>query len=108
MAGLWCIFRSNWFIALFPLLTTLYGLIVLISGIIKVQWLADIIRLKKRRWGWMALSSAVTIICAVVILRRPFTATATLWILIGLTMIVEAVIDVISTIFIQERKEDSI
>lgn len=108
LAGLWCIFQSDWFIALFPLLTTMYGLIVLISGITKVQWSVDMIRLKKRRWGWMALSAALTIICAVIILRHPFTATATLWIFIGFTMIVEAVIDIISVIFIRERKEDSI
>ena len=107
LAGLWCMLRSGWFIALFPLLTTLYGLFVLISGVTKVQWVADMIRLKRRRWGWMALSAAITIICAVVILRHPFSA-ATLWMFIGLTMIVEAVIDIISAIFIQERKEDSI
>lgn len=108
LAGLWCMLRSGWFIALFPLLTTLYGLIVLISGVTKVQWAADMIRLKKRRWGWMALSAAITIICAVIILRHPFAAAATLWMFIGLTMIVEAVIDIISAIFIRERKEDSI
>lgn len=106
LAGVWCMFRSNWFIALFPLLTTLYGLIVLINGVTKVQWSADMIRLKKRRWGWMALSAAVTIICAVIILRNPFTATATLWMFIGLTMIAEAVIDILSAIFIREHTED--
>lgn len=99
-------FQSNWFIALFPLLTTLYGVIVLISGVTKVQWLADMIRLKKRRWGWMALSAAITIICAVIILRHPFTAAATLWMFIGLTMIVEAVIDILSAVFVREHKED--
>ena len=81
---------------------------MLISGVTKVQWAADMIRLKRRRWGWMALSAAITIICAVVILRHPFAAAATLWMFIGLTMIVEAVIDIISAIFIRERKEDSI
>lgn len=106
LAGLWCVFQSNWFIALFPLLTTLYGVIVLISGVTKVQWLADMIRLKKRRWGWMALSAAITIICAVIILRHPFTAAATLWMFIGLTMIVEAVIDILSAVFVREHKED--
>ena len=106
LAGVWCMFRSSWFIALFPLLTTLYGLIVLISGVTKIQWSADMIRLKKRQWGWMALSAAITIICAATILRHPFAAAATLWMFIGITMIVEAIIDILSTIFIRDHNED--
>ena len=104
LLGLWCMFRSEWFIALFPLLTTLYGILILVNGVVKVQWAADMIRLKKRRWGWMALSAAVTVVCAVVVLRHPFAATATLWMFIGITMIVEAVIDIIAIIFIQKNK----
>lgn len=110
LLGLWCIFRSEWFIALFPLLTTLYGVMVLISGVTKLQWTADMIRLKRRHWGWMALSSTITLVCAVIILQHPFAATATLWMFIGITMIVEAVFDIIAVVFIQKdkTKEDSI
>lgn len=105
LLGLWCMFRSQWFIALFPLLTTLYGILILINGVAKVQWTADMLRLKKRRWGWMALSAVVTVVCAVVILRHPFAATATLWRFIGITMVVEAVIDIIAVIFIQKNRD---
>lgn len=101
LLGFWCMFRSEWFIALFPLLTTLYGILILISGVVKVQWTADMIRLKKGHWQWMALSAVVTVVCAVVILRHPFAATATLWMFIGITMIIEAVIDIIAVIFMR-------
>ena len=46
----------------------------------------------------------MTVVCAVVVLRHPFAATATLWMFIGITMIVEAVIDIIAIIFIQKNK----
>lgn len=108
LAGLWCILRSEWFIALFPLLTTLYGVAVLVSGVTKVQWAADMIRLKKEHWGWMALSAAITLICAAVILRHPFTATATLWMFIGITVIVEAVIDILTVIFSRKNTEEDV
>lgn len=97
--GLWCVMKSEWFIALFPLLTTLYGIATLVSGIVKVQWTADMLRLKTGRWGWMAFSAVVTVICAVIILMHPFSTTAALWIFIGITMIVEAVIDIVAAIF---------
>lgn len=106
LLGVCCMFRSEWFIALFPLLTTLYGIMVLISGVVKVQWTADMIRLEKRRWGWMALSAVVTVICAIIILRHPFAAAATLWMFIGITMIIEAVIDIIAVIFIRKDKKE--
>lgn len=106
LLGLCCMFRSEWFIALFPLLTTLYGILILINGVIKVQWTADMIRIKKRRWGWMALSAAVTVMCAIIILWHPFVAIAALWMFIGITMIVEAVIDIIAVIFIQKNKSE--
>ena len=101
--GLWCIFKKEWFIALFPILTTLYGIGILVSGVTKVQWTADMVRLKTDHWGWMALSAAVTIICAAIILAHPFSTTAALWIFIGITMIVEAVIDIVAAIFKKAR-----
>lgn len=99
LLGLWCILRNDWFIALFPLLTTLYGIVILAGGITKVQWTADMIRLKARYWGFMAFSAVVTIACAVIILLNPFSTTVALWMFIGITMIVEAVIDIVASIF---------
>ena len=99
MFGLWCIMKNEWFIALFPLVTTLYGIVILVSGVAKIQWTVDMIRLKVRHWEWMALSAVVTVICAGVILAHPFSTTAALWMFIGITMVVEAVIDILAAIF---------
>lgn len=103
LLGGWLVLKSGWFIALFPLLTTLYGIIVLVDGVMKVQWSADALRLKKGHWGWMALSAAITIICAFVILAHPFSSTAALWLFIGITLIVEAVIDIIAAVFRKQK-----
>lgn len=35
LVGLWCILRNDWLIGLFTLLTTLYGIIILVSGVTK-------------------------------------------------------------------------
>lgn len=99
IAGLFCILNSGWFIATFPLLTILYGIGILITGVSKVQRSVDMIRLKMRKWFWMALSAVVTILCAVVILCNPFSSTTVLWMFIAIMLIVEAIFDVIATIF---------
>lgn len=99
LLGLFCVFKSEWFLGAFPLLTILYGILMLVCGICKVQWAVDMLRVKRQYWYIACISAAVTVVCAVVILANPFTATAVLWIFIGVTMIVEAVLDIVTFIF---------
>ena len=100
--GLFCAFKSEWFIITFPLLTVLYGILTLISGVSKVQWAVDMLRAKQKYWFVEVIGAILTIVCAVLILSNPFTSTAFLWTFIGVTMIVEAVVDVVA--FVLGRK----
>jgi len=100
--GLFCALKSEWFIITFPLLTVLYGILTLISGVSKVQWAVDMLRAKQKYWFVEVIGALLTLICSILILTNPFTSTAFLWTFIGVTMIVEAVIDVVA--FIMGRK----
>ena len=91
--GFFCVFRSDWFILTFPLLTVLYGVMALVCGICKVQWAADMLRAKQKFWYIGAIAAFLTIVFACLILANPFAATATLWRFVGVTMIVEAAAD---------------
>lgn len=102
LIGVFCVTKSAWFLATFPLLTILYGIGTLVTGITKVQWTVDKIRLKRKRWFWTAISAVLTILCAMVILWNPFSGTTVLWMFIAITLIVEAVIDLIAAIFAKE------
>ena len=104
LAGAFCAFNSHWFIATFPVLTLVYGVVILITGITKVQWTIDIIRMKRSKWFWAAISAAVSIVCGVVIITSPFSTTAVLWMFIGISLIVEAVFDMIGSIFGNREK----
>ena len=97
--GLFCVFRSEWFLGAFPLLTILYGILMLVCGICKIQWTADMLRAKRQYWYIACISAAVTVACAVLILINPFAAATALWIFTGITMIVEAVLDIVTFIF---------
>jgi len=56
------------------------------------------LRVKNPRWWWGAISAGVSIICALVIIRNPFSSTVVLWWFTGISLVVEAVFDVITMI----------
>ncbi len=104
MAGVFCAFNSHWFIMTFPVLTLLYGVAILVTGITKLQWTVDIIRMKRSKWLWAAISAAISILCGIVIIKSPFSTTTVLWMFIGISLIVEAVFDMIGSIFGNREK----
>lgn len=95
VAGAFCAFRARWFIVTFPALTVIYGVVVLFAGLGKIQFSLDMFRRKNKRWFLGIISALISIICAVIILRNPFTVTTALWMFTGITLIVEAVVDII-------------
>ena len=105
LAGVFCAFNSHWFIATFPVLTLVYGVVILVTGITKLQWTVDIIRMKRSKWFWMAISAAISILCGITVITNPFSTTAVLWMFIGITLIVDAVFDMIGGIFGNREKK---
>ncbi len=105
LAGGFCVFESHWFIVTFPVLTIIYGIVTLVTGLGKVQLTVDLLRRKNKKWFFAAISAVVSIICAVVIIRSPFASTAVLWMFTGISLIVEAVLDVITLIVTGKGKE---
>ena len=106
LAGAFCIFKSNWFVITFPALTLIYGVVVLVTGLGKVQMTVDMIRAKNQKWFLAAISALLSIACAVVILNNPFTSTAVLWMFTGITLIIEAIFDIITLIVSGSRKTE--
>ncbi len=98
-AGLFCMFKSGWFVNTFPLLTIVYGIFIFIGGILKVQWTVDTLRMRTGGWLLPALSAVISLLCAVVILSNPFDSTVILWMFTGGTLVVESLLDIIAMIF---------
>lgn len=96
LAGAFCVLQPTWFIVTFPLLTILYGVVILLAGLGKAQWAIDALRLKTGRWYLPAIGAAVSIGCAFVILANPFATTLVLWMFTGISLIVEAVLDILA------------
>ncbi len=98
LAGAFCTFNPQWFIITFPVITILYGVAVLVGGLGKLQMAVDMLRLKNAKWWWGAISAAISIICALVIIKTPFSSTVMLWWFIGISLIAEAAFDVITLV----------
>ena len=108
LGGTFCAFNSHWFIATFPVLTLVYGVVILVTGITKLQWTVDIIRMKRSKWFWMAISAAISILCGITVIANPFSTTAVLWMFIGISLIVDAVFDMIGGIFGNREKRETV
>ena len=96
------VFRSEWFAVAFPVLTILYGIFMIISGVGKIQWAMDLLRLR-RKSGLPAISAILSIVFGFVILQSPFETTEILWTFTGIAMVVEAIIDIVSLIYVAKN-----
>ncbi len=94
-----CIFRTGWFIAAFPLITIFYGILILLSGISKIQWAVDLLRLKQKYWVVALIGAILSLLFAVFVLVNPFSSTLFLWNFIAVSLIIEAVVDILTFIF---------
>lgn len=93
LIGVFFIFYSEWFLTTFPALTILYGVVILLSGLEKIQLCVDMLRFKKTKWYFAGISAIVSFLCALIILKSPFETTEVLWIFTGVSLILEGVFD---------------
>ncbi len=104
--GLFCALRAKWLIATVPVLILLYGVILLVTGFVKIQWAIDLFRLKRGPWFVPLISAALAFLAAAIIFMNPLTTTAFLWTYTAITLIVEAVVDIISVIFRGRKRRE--
>ena len=97
--------RTRQIIALFRLLTQLYGIAILIIGVVKLQQGVDLLRMKARYWFLAVVNAVLAILFAVVILSNPFTTIEVLWRVAAISLIVEAVLDVVVMIMVGKSSE---
>lgn len=103
LAGAFCARKSEWFVVTFPVMTLIYGVVILLTGLAKIQWMVDALRMKKDKWVWAGVSALLSIVCGAVIITSPFGSAAALWLFTGVSLIVEAVFDA-AALFFGERE----
>lgn len=107
LIGTFCALKSNWFVTTFPVLTIIYGIGILVTGCSKVQLAIDMLRQKNEKWFWAGINAAVSIVCAIVILSGPFPSTVVLWMFTGISLMVEAIFDIITMVVGHKEREQN-
>lgn len=108
LAGVFCVVQWDWFLVTFPVLTMVYGILILLTGISKIQLTVDMIRLKSSRWSWAAVNAALTLICAIVILSSPFASAEVLWFFTGAALVGVGIFDLAVLILSRKAKGEDL
>lgn len=108
LGGVFCTAQWEWFLATFPVLTIVYGIIMLLTGISKIQLTVDMVRLKNNRWHLAVGNSVFTLICAIIILCNPFASTEVLWLFTGAVLVGVGILDLVVAILCKKAKGEDI
>ena len=89
------------FASIFP---RIWGLMLLIGGFIKIQEAIDALRIHQRHWWWLLIGAAISVVLGIFAILRPAFILESIALFIGISLIVEAIIDVILLIFFRKGK----
>ncbi len=103
LLGIFAFFGTEWILEAFPVATALYGVLMLVVGVSKVQLVADTVRKKQSRWYLSAISAGITLACAAVVILDPFSTTAVLWKFTGIAILVDAVFDLVAVFLVKDK-----
>ena len=98
LTGCICTFKTEWLLSAFPFMAMVYGVMLLMIGIQKLQTAVDGKRLGNSNWHIVAITSILSIVCSVVIFLSPFSTAVYLWMFTGISLIAEAVADIVAII----------
>lgn len=105
-AGLFCLLKTDWFLSTFPIFTIIYGIAILFTGIVRVQWTIDMLRMKVERWYVSGIGALLSLILSGIILFNPFSATEVLWRFVAITLLVSAAADLAIVIFVRSVEKE--
>ena len=96
LLGLFLITRTEWLITTLTILVAIYAVMILVLGLLKLQWTVDLIRMKRDKWGVSGISALIAVIFGILILVNPFKSTEIIWKLAGAALLAQSVFDIIS------------
>jgi len=107
--GAFCTFNTEWFLVTFPVVTLLYGVVILFTGIVRIQWTVDMLRMKAGRWYLAGIGALFSLAFGAIIVLNPFAWTGFLWTFVAISMIVDAVFDLCTVLFasMKQRKAET-
>lgn len=92
--GAFILVKNGWVVGVFD---TVVALAILLLGVSKLGMSVDLMRLKDNGWKPALIDAVVTLVCAIIIVS--VSASDAIWMVIGISLIVQAVLDIVVTFF---------
>ena len=105
--GVLLVYKADWIVNSFMPVTLFYGVAALLTGIVKLQWTVDMLRLRRGMWQTTAVASALSLILAAIVFASPFRVRDTLWTFTAIALIVLGVVDGVSAVLSQMDRSAS-
>ena len=102
--GIFCTFYANWFINKIHILSIIYGIIILLLALRKIEWTINSFRLKRKYCYIILINSIISLMFSIIILNNSFKPSF-IWKLTGIVLILEAIFDIM-TITLDIRKDN--
>ena len=97
LCGVYILVRPS---LLYGLLTTAFAIFLVVDGVLKLQYAIDLYRMKAKGW-WFVLAVALVMgVLGVVALFNPFATMVTLMTFLGITLIADGVMDLLSIAYV--------
>ncbi len=87
--------KTDWLIVTVTILLVVYAVMLLILGLLKLQWTVDLVRMKRQKWGVSGISAVIAVIFGLLIILNPFKTTEILWKLAGAALLAQAFFDIV-------------
>lgn len=101
-SGMFLVFGSGWLSATQTVLDIVYGVALMVLSAEKIQWSVNLLRWQKPYWYVTGINAVVTIVMSILMLLNPFP-NQIIWIVIGLALVVEAILDIVAIIFADKK-----
>ncbi len=94
-------------------LTVLFGIVLIVDGVLKVQQAVTLARMKVRSCWWVLTVAVITLVLGLVIAFDPFSSSKALMVFIGISLIADGIIDIITVFYCSaktkglQKKNDS-
>ena len=75
--------------------TMAFGIIMLIDGVLKIQYAIDLGRIKAGGWIWVMVTAVLMIVLGVIAIVNPFETNAVLMVFLGCILIADGISDLV-------------
>ena len=99
--GVFVLIKTGWVVGVFD---TVIALAILLLGVSKLGLSVDLMRLKDNGWKAALVNAVVTLVCAFIIIS--VSASDVIWMVIGISLIVQAVLDIVTAFFSGKKSGD--